>query len=209
MDVDDAAEDEPQEAEQEQREEQQEQEQNANIEKDAEKEKNEKEEEEYEDVYVSVVFPGAHSKPDNKKGDPSTSNRTVSAQKQSELEETIETHLERTADSHSLRISGLHKPQPLVQVQNQVFRGTWSNLVGTEMVFNENGERVGNVDGHIVLEGGKLVGDSSQKHSFFQNALNLAAKVEIEKKKRQEQLDLEERLESEKGTNEDNPEVVS
>ncbi|ODV62597.1 TFIIIC subunit 6 family protein ASCRUDRAFT_12606 [Ascoidea rubescens DSM 1968] len=72
-----------------------------------------------------------------------------------------------------LQISGLETEHPLFKIDDNFFRGSWENLVGTEVFVNDNGENVlpnGGVKSRIKLQFGsfkkkkKIYGKSEHKN---------------------------------------------
>lgn len=81
---------------------------------------------------------------------------------------------------NKIRVSGLSQAQPLFQTKNNVLLGEWSKLVGSELVFNENGDFITKVHSHIVLKHGRLVDNAAEKQSVLQKALVRATQLENE-----------------------------
>lgn len=158
-------------------------------EKDNEKEEEEKEEEddkgkeeedeEYKSVYVSFAFPPNVNELEQTAETNSSAPRTATANDANvELEDLKANLQENEATSlEKIQISGLSKKKPLVQMHNNFYMGEWSKLVGTELVFNENGKFVTKVDSHLVLRSGKLANYKMEKESLLKRALELAKKV--------------------------------
>lgn len=132
---------------------------------------------EYEDVYVNVVLP-----PNSAAFDPATnaiSTQPVETQRgtaSNELQESIDYKNESGVSTtvNRLRVSGLSQEKPLFQSKNSVLRGEWMKLVGTELVFDENGEYLATVDGHIALQHGRLVPQQLDTRTLLQRAKDLA-----------------------------------
>lgn len=135
----------------------------------------------YEDVYVSFNFPSSRTQLEQtveNKVKPSTTTEAGT-----ELED-LKSNMDSSAPSSAknIRISGLSRQKPLVQIHNNVYRGEWSKLVGTELVFNENGDFVTKVDSHLVLNSGKLESHKVATEPFLKRALQLARDVKKDTK---------------------------
>lgn len=143
---------------------------------------------EYEDVYVSVVFPhqsdsGPHLQTAaTAPAGSSSRNNSVTESKTptSALQESIEykSSAMNSMQPNKMRISGISEPSPLFQTKNNVLLGEWSKLVGTELVFNENGKTVAKVDSQILLKHGRLVDETREKASLAEKALARARELE-------------------------------
>ncbi|ONH72449.1 Transcription factor tau 55 kDa subunit [Pichia kudriavzevii] len=83
---------------------------------------------------------------------------------------------------NKLRVSGWEKETPLVQNKNDILQGEWTRLVGTELIFDENGQYIATVDDHILLQYGRLQEQKLDKSTLLERARNLAKQVEEEKK---------------------------
>lgn len=46
---------------------------------------------------------------------------------------------------------GLETDHPVLRLDRQVYRGTWATTVGTEMIFDEKGEWVRNVERRLLM----------------------------------------------------------
>ncbi|KAH3668454.1 hypothetical protein OGAPHI_002208 [Ogataea philodendri] len=123
---------------------------------------------EYEDVFVTLKFPP------NQYISLDRNSLNADSIKKESLEESLE---DSAAERSSLRLSGLDKDKPLLQLNNNLYQGEWSKLVGSELVFNENGEFVTKVDGHIVLKSGRLENTENDKESFLAKVLQKARAV--------------------------------
>ncbi|CDK29048.1 unnamed protein product [Kuraishia capsulata CBS 1993] len=81
----------------------------------------------------------------------------------------------------TLRISGLETENPLLKINHTAYQGEWTNLNGSELIFNENGEFVAKSAYRLNLTAGTLVpkgkdedaeGPSTTKrYSLLQSAL--------------------------------------
>lgn len=148
-------------------------------EKKEKKEKKEEEDEEYKSVYVSFAFPPNVNELEQTAETNTSAPKTATANDTNvELEDLKANLQENEATSlEKIQISGLSKKKPLVQMHNNLYMGEWSKLVGTELVFNENGKFVTKVDSHLVLRSGKLANYKMEKESLMKRALELAKKV--------------------------------
>ena len=50
------------------------------------------------------------------------------------------------------KIIGLETNQPILCIDHQIYRGTWATPVGTEMIFDEKGEWILNVEKRLLME---------------------------------------------------------
>ena len=143
----------------------------------------EMDEEEYESVYVSFAFPPNVNELEQTAETNSSNTRTATANDTNvELEDLKANLHENEATSlEKIQISGLSKKKPLVQMHSNLYLGEWSKLVGTELVFNENGKFVTKVDSQLVLHSGKLANYKMEKESLLKRALELAKKVKKNK----------------------------
>lgn len=130
--------------------------------------------EEYQDVYVGVVFPPDRNRLDRRPDD-------------DDIDIKADAYGKARSATNKIAISGLSQPKPLVQMQNNLYMGEWSKEVGTELVFNENGEYVTKVDSHIVLNSGKLEDTNSDKEPLLKRALDYAKEVADKKAKTDKQ----------------------
>lgn len=139
----------------------------------------EEEDEEYKSVYVSFAFPPNVNELEQTAETNTNAPKTATANDTNvELEDLKANLQENEATSlEKIQISGLSKKKPLVQMHNNLYMGEWSKLVGTELVFNENGKFVTKVDSHLVLRSGKLANYKMEKESLMKRALELAKKV--------------------------------
>lgn len=160
---------------------------------------------EYEEVYVNVVFPPTatafetESDPIKNANSSSTnasallsSNSSNGQQRSSinpstDLQESIDYKTESgvSTNVNKLRISGISKEKPLFQKKNNIMQGEWSRLVGTELVFDENGEYLTTVNQHIVLKDGRMVPKKYDNRSLFERAAALA----LQKKKEDDEVE--------------------
>lgn len=140
----------------------------------------EDEEEEMEEFYVNVVFPSNTTSFDAT-ADPMKLQIASNGQRgqQNELQESIDYKNEAGASTsvNTLRVSGLDKEKPLFQNKSSILQGEWSNLVGSELVFDENGEFFGKVDAHIALQHGRLTTDKVDRRTLLERAKALALSV--------------------------------
>lgn len=136
-------------------------------------------EEEYQEFYVNVVFPPASDPINNSSSQQQSQQGQQQQQQSNDLQESIDYKNEAGVSSaiNKLRISGLTEDQPLFQTKNSVLLGQWSKLVGSELVFDENGEYLATVDGHIELQHGRLVPKKVESGSLLERARNLAKSV--------------------------------
>lgn len=152
---------------------------------------------EFEDVYVSVVFPPQATAFESRhapinvvasavNGGSNPLNVTAKGNDGDDSSKSLKESIEYKSSTISsvlpnkLRISGLSEPKPLFQTKNNVLIGEWSKLVGSELVFNENGEFITKVDGQIILKHGRLVEESAEKKSILEKALERAKELETE-----------------------------
>lgn len=82
----------------------------------------EKEQEELQDVYVTVDIPANNFKTDS------------------------------IAPTAKLQVSGLHTDHPLFKIEDEVYQGNWSKLVGTEVAFTEELGETFKITDRIQLE---------------------------------------------------------
>ncbi len=61
-------------------------------------------------------------------------------------------------------------------------KGDWSKIVGSELVFNENGDFITKVDNHILLKSGKFVSKTDDE-SLLKKARRLAEEVAARNRK--------------------------
>lgn len=133
----------------------------------------------YEDVYVNVVFPPNPSSFEAAT-DPIDTQATAQQRGPSnEIQESINYKNESGVSTtvNKLRVSGWAKANPLFQSKSSVLLGEWSKLVGTEMVFDENGKYLVTVDDHIALQHGRLLPMRVENRSLLERAKDLAAQV--------------------------------
>ncbi|KAG7868977.1 hypothetical protein KL918_001620 [Ogataea parapolymorpha] len=100
---------------------------------------------EFEDVYIALKFPP------NQYINLEKGSLNANSIKQEALDESLE---EPSSENAHIRLSGLAEDRPLVQLNSNLYQGEWSKLVGSELVFNENGDFITKVHGHVVLKGG-------------------------------------------------------
>ncbi|QPG74864.1 hypothetical protein FOA43_002200 [Brettanomyces nanus] len=138
---------------------------------------------EYEDVYVSMVFPPSSNQLEQKSDTAGVPKKSTTGDKASEFDDIKANLYSKGTDSlKKIRISGLSKQRPLVQMHNNLYMGDWSKLVGTELVFNENGGFVTKVDSHVVLHSGKLESHKEEKDPLLKRAIDLAREVQQPRK---------------------------
>ncbi|OUT21809.1 hypothetical protein CAS74_002788 [Pichia kudriavzevii] len=142
---------------------------------------------EYQDVYVNLVFPASSTSYDLN-NDPLHIQNSNSNQRgnmaSNEIQESIDYKNEAGVSTaiNKLRVSGWEKETPLVQNKNDILQGEWTRLVGTELIFDENGQYIATVDDHILLQYGRLQEQKLDKSTLLERARNLAKQVEEEKK---------------------------
>lgn len=146
---------------------------------DEEEDDDEEDDDEFEDVYVNVVFPPKTTAFDSATDPISTNTATQRPSTSNELQESIDYKSEAgvSTSMNKLRVSGWSEERPLFQNKQSVFLGQWQKLVGTELVFDENGEYVTTVDGHLTLEHGRLLSAKHDTRSLLERARSLAAEV--------------------------------
>ncbi|GMF01956.1 unnamed protein product [[Candida] boidinii] len=84
-----------------------------------------------------------------------------------------------------MQIVGMETDKPILQIDKEVFEGDWGKLIGTELIFNDSGDCVTKVDGHLTFKQGKLLPKSDvlkndqpkKKETLFVRALKLAKSV--------------------------------
>lgn len=140
---------------------------------------------EYEDVYVNIVLPpnsAAFDSATNAIGTQPGETQRGTAAASNELQESIDYKNKAgvATSVNKLRVSGLSREKPLFQSKSSVLRGEWTRLVGTELVFDENGEYLATVDGHIALQHGRLVPQQVDTRTLLQRARDLALSREAE-----------------------------
>lgn len=147
---------------------------------------NDADDDEYEDVYVNIVLPPNSAAFDSATTaigtQPGDTQRGTAAAASNELQESIDYKNKAgvTTSVNKLRVSGLSREKPLFQSKSSVLRGEWTRLVGTELVFDENGEYLATVDGHIALQHGRLVPQQVDTRTLLQRARDLALSREAE-----------------------------
>lgn len=158
---------------------------------------NDDDDDEFEDVYVSIVFPPQASAFENRhapinvvasavNGGSKILNTTTNGKDGGDSSKSLKESIEYKSSTISsvlpnkLRISGLSEPQPLFQTKNNVLIGEWSKLVGSELVFNENGDFITKVNGQILLKHGRLVENSAKKMTILEKALQRAKELDDE-----------------------------
>ncbi|OUM53986.1 hypothetical protein BVG19_g3324 [[Candida] boidinii] len=172
--------------------------------------KEEYDDEEYEDVFVKLSVPpkGRYSDKhsigstafqmlsgNTNNGRPKTDNRyssnentTNSNLKSSKnaLPKLMNSRLYAPITSSStMQIVGMETDKPILQIDKEVFEGDWGKLIGTELIFNDSGDCVTKVDGHLTFKQGKLLPKSDvpkndqpkKKETLFVRALKLAKSV--------------------------------
>ena len=142
------------------------------------------EEEDYVDVLVNLVMP-------ENEGD------------DNELQKRIAYRREGGVNGNQLKIQGLGEKEVLATSNDGTMVGQWQKLVGSELVFDEHGQCVGVVDGHIVMESGHFVEKEWDGRSLRARALELANKLEGNEKK----VDVNEDVNLEKEVQESEPSV--
>lgn len=137
---------------------------------------------EYEDVYVNVVFPPKSSAFDSATDPISASNATAKQGLSNELQESIDYKNEAGVSTsvNKLRVSGWSEERPLFQNKQSVLLGQWQKLVGSELVFDENGEYVTTIDGHLTLEHGRMLSSKTDTRPLVERARSLALEISNE-----------------------------
>lgn len=53
--------------------------------------------------------------------------------------------------SQPYKLIGLESEHPIIQVGHQVYQGAWATMVGTEMIFDDEGDWIMNVQKRLVM----------------------------------------------------------
>lgn len=82
--------------------------------------------------------------------------------------------------SSTMQIVGMETDKPILQIDKEIFEGDWGKLIGTELIFNDSGDCVTKVDGHLIFKQGKLLPKTDgpkKKENLFVRAMELAKSV--------------------------------
>lgn len=92
--------------------------------------------------------------------------------------------------STKFQITGLDTDTPLVRIDNDVLRGEWKDLIGTELILNEEGKVIATLKKHLQTSEGELIskeeyekrmGQKLKKLNVFETALKLAKEKESQR----------------------------
>lgn len=65
---------------------------------------------------------------------------------------TIDFQSEKPDLSLPYSLMGLETDQPILRIDREIYKGTWTVTVGTEMIFDERGEWLMNVEKRLLME---------------------------------------------------------
>lgn len=81
----------------------------------------------------------------------------------SEYHVTIDFQSDSPDLSSPYKLIGLETDQPIMQIDHQIYVGTWATPVGTDMIFDESGEWCLNVEKRLIMQKVEIMARSESR----------------------------------------------